>query len=164
MILLITASENAADCARVVLGTTHVKTAVAPDVQSALHRLRENEYAAVVIDENTGGPPSQLEVLFKHLGTAVPVFVNLAISSKDRIARDITSALRRVEQEKLLARRAVEWELRSELKSDLTGILLSAQQALDVPALPGAAAAKLKSVCELADRIKARLSSGPSPQ
>jgi len=162
MILLITASANGPECARALLAAAHAKTEVAPDIRTALNRLRENEYTAVVIDESMAdASASQLEVVFKHLGTAVPVFVNLGISRKDRVVRDVVTALRRVEQEKSFARRSVEWELRSQLKGDLTGILLSAQQALNVPTLPSAAETKLKSVCELADRMRTRLSTAP---
>ena len=158
MILLLTASVKGQDCARALLSAAHAKTDVASDVRSALNRLRETEYTTVVIDESMPQAPSgQLDVLLKHLGTAVPVFVNLAISGKDRIARAVVTAIRRVEQEKTLARRSVEWELRSQLKADLTGMLLSAQQALAVESLPSAAEAKLKTVCELADRMRLRL-------
>ena len=162
MILLITNSSNGADCARALSAAAHVKAELASDAQAAMHHLRENEYSAIVIDDAAANvSSSQLDVLFKHLGTAVPVFVNLAISRKDRVVRDVTTALNRLEQEKDLARRSVEWELRSQLKGDLTGILLSAQQALDLPALPGPAATKLKHVCELADRMRMRLSTAP---
>lgn len=158
MILLITNSAIGPECARSLSSAAHAKTELAADVQAALNHLRENEYSAIVIDDAVNVSPSQLDVLFKHLGAAVPVFVNLAISRKDRVVRDVMTALKRLEQEKELARRAVEWELRSQLRGDLTGILLSAQQALDLPALPGAAAIKLKNVCELADRMRMRLS------
>jgi hypothetical protein len=162
MILLITSSANGPECARALVSASRVKTEVAPDLHVALNHLRENEYTAVVIDDHVAnGPASQLEVLFKHLGTAVPVFVNLGISRKERVVRDVLTALRRLDQEKTLARRSVEWELRSQLKGDLTGILLAAQQALDVPTLPGPAASKLKNVCELADRMRTRLSTAP---
>ncbi len=159
MILLITNSANGPDCARALSSAAHAKAEIASDLQSAMNRLREGEYSAVVIDDAIANvSPSQLDVLFKHLGTAVPVFVNLGISRKERVVRDVVTAIKRLEQEKELARRSVEWELRSQLKSDLTGILLSAQQALDIPTLPGPAATKLKSVCELADRMRTRLS------
>ncbi len=162
MILLITASANGPDCAKALLAAAHAKTEVAPDLQTALNRLRENEYTAVIIDDAMpDASATQMEVLFKHLATAVPVFVNLGISRKDRVVRDVVTALKRLDQEKSLARRSVEWELRSLLKGDLTGILLSAQQALAVAPLPTAAEAKLKSVCELAERMRTRLSTAP---
>jgi hypothetical protein len=158
MILLITNSVNGPECARALQSDSHAAE-LASDLQQALNRLRQDEYTSVVIDESVANAsPAQLEVVFKHLGTAVPVFVNLAISRKERVVRDVVIALRRLEQEKQLARRSVEWELLSELKGDLTGILLSAQQALQVPTLPATVATKLKNVCELADRMRARLS------
>lgn len=159
MILLITASVNGTECARALHSVVHEKSDIATDVRTAINHLRESEYTAVVIDESIAETPAaQMDVLLKHLGTAVPVFVNMAISRKDRVVRDVATALRRVEQEKSLARRSVEWELKSQLKADLTGILLSAQQALAVSTLPTAAETKIKTVCELADRMKLRLS------
>src|SRR4051812_49322978 len=131
MILLITASANGPECAKALVSAARLKAEVARDLLTALNRLRENEYTAVIIDESmTDGSGKHLEVLFKHLGTAVPVFVNLGISRKERVVRDVVTALRRLEQEKTMARQSVEWELRSQLKGDLTGILLSAQEAL----------------------------------
>lgn len=159
MILLIADSVNGPECARALSSASQAKAELAADLHVAMNRLRENEYSAVVIDDGiANSSPSQLDILFKHLGTAVPVFVNLGISRKERVVRDVVTAMKRLEQEKELARRSVEWELRSQLKSDLTGILLSARQALDVPTLPGAAATKLKNVCELADRMRLKLS------
>ena len=158
MILLITSSSQGPDCARALLASTKVKTEVVPDVRSALNRLRENSFSAVVIDDSllaTSG--KQIDILLKHLATAIPVFLNLAISRTDRVVRDVVAALQRVEQERALARKAVAWELRSELKGELTGILLWTQQAMAVPSLPPSAETKLKSVVELADRIRARL-------
>ncbi len=158
MILLVTASTHGQECAKALVAAAHTKTEVVCDVRTALNRLREAEFSAVAIDESLMEPtPAQVDVLLKHVGTAVPVFVNLAISRTDRVVRHVQSALRRVDQERTMARKSVEWELRSQLKGDITGILLSTQQALSLPALPAAAEAKLKSVYELADRMRARL-------
>jgi hypothetical protein len=96
-------------------------------------------------------------MLVKHVGRAVPVFVNLAVSRMERVVRDVQAALRRAEQERAMARNAVESDLRSQLKGELTGILLWTQQALETPALPSSAESKLKSVYEAADKIRARL-------
>ena len=159
MILLITASSNGGECARALVNAAHMKAEVALDIRKALNRLRESEFRMVVLDESMAdGSAPQMDVLLKHLGTAVPVFVNLGLSSKERVVRDVLTALRRVEEEKAFARRSVEWELCSQLKADLAGMLLSAEQALTVAELPGSAAIKLKNICELAERMKVRLS------
>lgn len=161
MVLLITDSTIAPECARMLTSATHLKTEVAPDMRTALNRLREKEYRAVVLDDSMADTSSsKLDVVVKHLGTAVPVFVNFGVSAKERVVRDISTALKRVETEKQFARRSVEWELRSQLKADLTGILLSAEQALTAAGLPADVQAKLKSVCELVDRMKLRLTAG----
>lgn len=158
MILLITSSAHAQSCAKALLASTRIKTEVVPEVRTALNRLREDSFSAVVLDESLLEPSAkQIDILLKHLGTAVPVFVNLGISRTDRVVRDVLLALRRVDQERVLARKAVEWELRSQLKGELTGILLWTQQAMAVPSLPAAAETKLKSVVELADRMRSRL-------
>jgi hypothetical protein len=75
----------------------------------------------------------------------------------ERVVRDVQGALQRAEQERRLARHAAEFDIGGQLRTELTGILLSTQQALETPALPAAAEAKLKTVFEMADRIRTRL-------
>ena len=158
MILLITNSSHGQECAATLLAATKIKTILAADIRSALARLRDQEFSAVVIDESLLEPSAKsIDMLVKHLGRAVPVFVNLAVSRMERVVRDIQAALRRAEQERSVARAAVESELRSQLRGELTGILLWTQQALEVPALPAGAQAKLKSVYEVADKMRERL-------
>ncbi len=157
MIILITASAHAEECAHALHRATREKVIIAPSFRYALTHLREEEFSAVVIDESLLESRGNLESVLKNVGTAAPVFVNLAISRAERLVRDVIAALRRVEQERYLARKAAEWELRGTLKSELTGILLSAEQALAAPSLPSAVEAKLRSVQELAQRMRTRL-------
>ena len=158
MILLITSSSHGQECAKALLAATHVKTELASDVRTALTRLREQEFSAVVIDESLLEPSAKsIDALVKHMGRAVPVFVNLAVSRMERVIRDVQAGLRRAEQERSLARTAVESDLRSQLRGELTGILLWTQQALETPSLPAAAEAKLKSVYDVADKMRLRL-------
>ena len=159
MILLITNSSHGQDCATALLAATHIKTEIAPEIRTALTRLREQEFTAVIIDESLLEHSAKaIDMLVKHVGRAAPVFVNLAVSRMERVVRDVQAALRRAEQERSMARGAVEADLRSQLRGELTGILLWTQQALEIPALPTAAEAKLKSVYEVADKMRARLS------
>jgi hypothetical protein len=158
MILLITNSSRGQECATTLLAATRIKTELAPDIRTALARLRDQEFSAVVIDESLLEPSAKsIDMLIKHLGRAVPVFVNLAVSRLERVVRDIQAALRRAEQERSMARVAVESDLRSQLRGELTGILLWTQQALELPALPAAAESKLRSVYEVADKMRERL-------
>jgi hypothetical protein len=158
MILLITTSSHRQECAKALLAATHTRVELSADVHTALTRLREEEFSAVVVDESLLEPSAKsIDALVKHMGRAVPVFVNLAVSRMERVIRDVQAALRRAEQERSLARTAVESDLRSQLRGELTGILLWTQQALEIPALPAAAEAKLKSVYEVADKMRSRL-------
>ena len=158
MILLITNSSHGQECAKALLAATRIKTEFASDIRTALTRLSDHEFTAVVIDESLLEPSAKsLDMLVKHLGRAIPIFVNLAVSRMERVVRDVQAALRRAEQERSMARHAVESELRSQLKGELTGILLWTQQALETPALPSVAESKLKSVYEAADKMRARL-------
>jgi CheY-like chemotaxis protein len=162
MILLITTSSNGQECVKALLAATRTKTELARDIRTALQRLREQEFSAVVIDESLLEPSAKtIDMLVKHVGRAVPVFINLAVSRMERVVRDVQAALRRAEQERSVARHAVESDLRSQLKGELTGILLWTQQALEVPALPSAAESKLKSVFDAADKIRSRLGVAP---
>ncbi|MBV9086659.1 MAG: hypothetical protein JOY79_04185 [Acidobacteriaceae bacterium] len=71
--------------------------------------------------------------------------------------RDVRAALRRHEKQYAVAQHAAETALRSELNEALTGILLSSQLALSVPALPPPAEAKMRSVYQLAMDMRLRL-------
>ena len=162
MILLITTCSRGQECASALLDATRIKTELAHDMSTALARLREQEFIVVVIDENMLDPTAKtIDVLVKYAGRALPVFVNLAISRMERVVRDVQAALRRAEQERVNARQAVESELRGQLKYEITGILLSTQLALEIPALPPAAQSKLRSVYELADKMRVRLAVVP---
>jgi hypothetical protein len=88
---------------------------------------------------------------------AVPVYVTLAISSAQRVVRDVKTTLRRHEESRLIAIRAAESLLRTELRGAVTGILLSTELALRAPDLPREAADKMRSVCQLASDIRSRL-------
>ena len=158
MILLITKSSHGQESAEALLAATRIKTELAPDIRTALARLRDQEFQAVIIDESLLEPSVKtVDTVVKYSGRAVPIYLNLAVSRLERVTRDVQAALRRAEQERQLARHAVEFDLRGQLRDELTGILLSTQHALETPALPSAAEARLKTVCDIADRIIERL-------
>ena len=83
--------------------------------------------------------------------------VNFAISGIDRIVRDTKTALARRQREELVARRSAERAIWSELREDVTAMLLSCDLALAVPNVPTSALEKLRSVHDLACQIRTRL-------
>jgi hypothetical protein len=98
-----------------------------------------------------------LDSLLNNLGFAVPVYVNLAVSNADRVARELRLALRRNRESRLIAVRAAESQLRSEIRDAVTGIMLSTELAMRTPEMPSEALEKLTSVCQLASSIRSRL-------
>jgi hypothetical protein len=90
-------------------------------------------------------------MVLEHIGTAIPVHVNFAISAMDRVVRDLRAALHRHKREVLLLRQEIHQGIRNELKT-VTAILLSCEMALQVPNLPSAAEIKMRSVRDLAQK------------
>jgi hypothetical protein len=102
--------------------------------------------------------PDECDQLLQHLGGATPVYVNFAISGIDRVVRDTKTALARRAREESVARHSAEQAIWSELREDVTAMLLSCDLALAVPGLPISAMEKLRSVPELACHLRTKLS------
>jgi len=158
MILLITSSTRAQECAAALERATSERTQICPRLSLAARTLRSTECKALVIDQNLlEADPAAADVVLKEAETAIPVIVNFAICGLDRVLRDVRSALQRREGERIRAVREAEANLRSLLTEALTGILLSSQLAMEVPAVPAAAQARLRSVYQLAMSMRQRL-------
>lgn len=157
-ILLITPSPRAPECAAAIQEATGEGTECVESLRRASKLLRGGEYSALVIDQYlVECDPDGAEVLLRHAGTAVPVYVNLAISGCQRVMRELKQALRRSQKEREAARRQAELALRNQLKDSLTALLLSCELALGVPHLPPTAETKIRAACELAKDIRSRL-------
>jgi len=158
MILLVSASSRAKECAAALEQGTGQKTQLAGSVPQAVTRLRNNEYETMAIDQSLLEADFRaLDTLLNQAGTALPVYVNLALESSERVVRETQVALQRAEKEKRTALRTVERDLRNQLRNEVTGILLTSQLALRHPAIPDDVAAKLQLVHDMADKMRARL-------
>ena len=158
MILLITPSSRAQECVAAIQEATGENAECVESVRRASKLLRSGEYSAFVIDQYlVECDPDGTEVLLQYAGTAVPVYVNLAISGSERVVRAMKQTLRRAQKERQAARREAELALRNELKDSVTALLLSCELALAVPELPATAQAKIRSACDLAKDIRSRL-------
>jgi signal transduction histidine kinase len=158
MMLLITSSPRADECKATLEASCGEQVECVGRLSSAISRLRQGEYSLVVIDQNITDPePQAFDILTSHLGMALPVYVNFALNSTERIVREVQLARRRIELERAVAMRTATVALKNDLKTALTGILLSSELALSVPSLPEAAQAKIRSVCDLAESIRERL-------
>ena len=158
MILLITSSVRAEECATALQAAVNEPTQVASGLQPAMTALRAQEFSAVVIDQLClDAEPEQSETLLQHIGAAMPVQVNFAVSGIERTVRELRAAMSRRKREAMTARQGAEQALRNELKGTVTALLLSCELALQVPNLPKAAEVKLRTAFELAREVRLKI-------
>src|ERR1700687_567922 len=107
MILLVTPSERAPECAAALHEATGEGIAVAESLAQAATLLRAEGYLAVVLDQYLlETEPHEAENTLEHTGTAILVQVNLAISGMERLVREVRAALQRRQREEVRARQA----------------------------------------------------------
>src|SRR5258708_29376848 len=158
MILLITTSASGPECAESLHAATGLETHWAQSLQEAVTRLREQTYAAVVIDQFLlETEPDESDRTIEHLGTAFPVYINFAVTGLDRLVREVRSALHRRKREEGAARRAVAAQMQSEMRETLTAMLLSCELAMSVPDVPHPAVEKICAIDNLARELRLRL-------
>jgi CheY-like chemotaxis protein len=158
MILLVTTSSRAKECAAALEQGTGHPTQVANSVPHAIARLQTTEYDALAIDQSLLEADFRaLDTLLNHAGTALPIYVNLALHHNDRVLRETQVALRRAEKEKKWAMSMAERILRNQLRGEVTGILLTSELALRQPAIPAEVVTKIRLVQDMAEKMRSRL-------
>jgi hypothetical protein len=158
MILLITPSARASECAAALRQASGEPVELANDFPRASSVLRTREFSTVILDDSMlEVDPQAEELLLRQCGIATPIYLNLALCSKERLVRDVRLALQRRQRQELLARQAAQAKLRSELNDPLTALLFSCELVLGEPGLPERAAAKVKSISDVASRLCAQL-------
>lgn len=158
MILLVTTSSRAKECAAALEQGTGHKTQVASSVPQAVTKMQAAEYDGLAIDQSLLESDFRaLDTLLNRCGIAVPLYVNLALHSNERVVREVQVALRRAEKEKLMATRTAEQVLRNQLRSQVTGILLNSELALRQKSISPDVAEKVRSVRELAEKMRSQL-------
>jgi len=163
MILLVTTCERGEECASALQKATGEQVQVIKSTRQAPAREGEKEQiqgriTVVVMDEGMlDSEPISAQEFLDSMETAIPVFINFAISGMERIAREVRMALHRHQREQFQAMQAAESILRGEVKDTVTGILLSSQLALETPDIPKTAQAKVQDIYQLALALRARL-------
>jgi len=158
MILLVTPSDRASECAAALHAATGDRVMTAESLARATTLLRAQCYRVVVLDQHLlEAEPDEAATMIEHLDTAIAVPVNLAITGMDRLARAVQAATGRRQREETQARHAAIGQLQSELNGTVTALLLSSQLALEHPGLPAAAAEKLQLVNELTRKLREQL-------
>lgn len=158
MILLITPSANGQRCAESLYAETGQETHWASTLEEAATRLREETYAAAVIDQFlVEAEPDESEQMIEHMGTAFPVYINFGVTGMGRLLREVRSALHRRKREESAARRAIADQMNSEMREILTAMLLSCELAMSVPHIPDPAVEKIRAIDNLARSLRLRL-------
>jgi len=158
MILLLTTSYRAKECAAALEMSAKQKVEVANSVSRALRRLQEGDYEALVLDESLVEiDDSAVDALLNHAGVAMPIYINLGLHRTERVVREVEAGLLRKHAERLGARYSAASELQSQLRGDVTGILLASELALRETALPPRVADRINSVHKLAEQMRSRL-------
>ncbi len=158
MVLLVMSPERSKECAEAIRRVTGEVVHAVRELPAAGAELRRVEYEVLVVDQHLWERDSRwADSVSLNCGTAALLIANPAIASAERVAREVSAALRRREGELRRAREDAESRLRTELNEAVTGILLSSELALASPSLPADAASKLRAVYELAMSIRERL-------
>jgi len=158
MILLISFLTKAENCAAALQEAIAEPVRVAASLQDAVTQLKAQEFSAVILDQLLlDAEPEDVETVVKHIGTAVPVFSNFAVSGMERISRELSAALHRRKRESLIAKQEAQQALRRELRDSITALLISCEMALDVPNLPAPAETKMRAVDALAREMRTKL-------
>jgi signal transduction histidine kinase len=165
MILLVTASERARECSAALHDATGEEVMVAESLARATTLLRMECYLIAVLDQFLlETEPQEAGSTLAHLGTAIPVQVNLAITGIDRLVREVRSAVQRRQCEEVRARRAALDTISSELNGTVTALLLSTELALETSGLPPAASERLESVHDLVKKLRKQLESAATAE
>jgi hypothetical protein len=158
MILLITPSVRGQECVLALQAATGNETHWAQNLHEATARLREQSYSAAVIDQFLiESEPEESDQMLEHLGVAFPVYVNFGVTGRERLVREVRSALHRRKREEVQARRSMKQQIRSEMCETLTALLLSCELAMSVPDVPILAAEKIRAIDNLARELRTHL-------
>jgi hypothetical protein len=158
MILLVSGIERREECAAALQEAMGEPVVIAENLLQATTLLRSEAYTAAVFDEQLGhSEPDEIEAALTHLGTAIPVGVNLGISGTERLVREVRAAWRRRKHEESASREAAAQALRGELHGTLTTLLLGCGLALETSSLPAEATERLASVHGAVQKLRTQL-------
>jgi len=127
-----------------------------PTRRAGLAALRREEYSLILLEESlVAADPDATEEIYQKALAAPVLELNFAISSEQRVLRQVRAALTRRAHDQAQAQTAAALSLQNELKSSLTGLLLESQLALR-NAQPEIAP-KLRHLVELTAKLCNRL-------
>jgi hypothetical protein len=157
--ILLIAPEIAADPVAAALRRDldgEVEIELATTRRAGLACLRRSEYELVLIEDFLAtSDPEAADMLYQAAGATPVLEIHCALSSAERIVRQVRSALMRRSRDLAQAAAAVAARLQNELSSALSGILLESELALR-EATP-LQQPKLRNVVEMVSTLRDRL-------
>jgi hypothetical protein len=158
MILLVSAMERREECAAALQEAIGEPVVIAESLLQAMTLARTEIYTAALFDEQLAqSEPDEIEMALTHLGTAIPVGVNLGITGPERLVREVRAAVQRRKREEAAAREAAVLSLHGEMNGTLTTLLLNCELALEISGLPARATERLASVHGAAQKLRMQL-------
>ena len=161
MILLVTAIEGRDKCAAALQEAMSEPVVVAETLARATTLLRTEPCSAAVFDQHLAeAEPHESDTAFMHLGTAIALEINLAISDRQRVVREVQAAVRRRRREEAAARELAARVLHGELNDTVTTLLLDCELALETPNMHPVATERIAAVHKTAQKLRQQLESG----
>ena len=158
MILLATPLEGRDECAAALQEAIGQPVVTAENLLRATTLLRTGLYTVAIFDgQLMESEPNEMETVIEHLGTVIPLEVNLAISGLARLVRQVKAALRRRKQEMAAARQAAVRALHGELNGTLTTVLLNCELAMQVADAPAQVTERLDALYMAAQKMRVQL-------
>jgi hypothetical protein len=162
VILLVSTSSRAQECATTIEQKCHQSTQIAASPALAVAALHEHDIDALVIDESLQHADIGADGLIEaHTGMAVPIYVNLSIHAAERVAYEVNCGLQRLARERAAASRAAISDLHNAFRGDVTAILLNAELVMQERSLPAGTVEKVRVIRELAERMRSKFDSVP---
>jgi hypothetical protein len=156
--LIITAIEGIETTAAELAGKLRLTVEIAASRATALRLLARRGYAIVILDQILADSDADgADRIWKNAGVAIPLQINFALAGSARVEREIRGALARREREHQLAVAAATAAVDAELKNAVTGFLLESRLALAEENLPPHIENRLRTLAEMASRLRERL-------
>ncbi len=157
MILLVTRSRSVSGYSELLQRGCAERIEILGSYAEATAALGQRHYSAIIIDDDIAKADAPGDSRFrKACGSVPPVCLDFSVSHPEEILRQLAKIVSNTRAERLAARVAAS-RLREQLRSSLTGILLSSELAMAVPELPRAAQVKIKFVHDLAQGMSRQL-------
>ena len=161
MILLVTPAERAVDCVAQLEQATGERVTLARSLLEATTQLRHCSFTLVIFEQNLlETEPNEAGTAYAHLGDAIFLDVNFALTGVDRLIREVRTALTRRARAQAAALSVAALVLEGRLHDTLTSLLIDSKLAAEIPNLPPDAVEKLLAIHDGVQKLRAQILPG----